>query len=737
MKRQFALIPAYKPNENLISFIQSLETRGLEVVVVNDGSGEDHLPLFHKIQEQSLATVIHLEKNQGKGAALKAGLSYLNTVNDDFQVITLDADGQHSLQDALFLLQKSLENEGSLLLGSRAQSKDSPLRSRIGNYITKKVFSLTTGVRVEDTQTGMRAFSKQLIPKLLKIQGNRYEYEMNMLLDFAKEGIPIQEYPIETIYINDNEESHFDTVKDSIRIYSQILKFISSSLLSFCIDFLLYTLSLSLSGSILFSNAFARLISLHCNFFMNKNYVFQNASESTKREHLKEYLSYLGLALSLFAMNTLLLSAVVEVLGVNAYLAKIITEILLFILSYFVQKHLIFSKQEKKQTLRRNVHHKEGRNPLKRLNTKKAGLLYGLVLFSYTSYALLDTFVIPHPMKTVLAESANIEATSGIKESIEAKINEKLGLSESAETSLTENTNGNSSYSTGQSTSEAENSSGSAGSSSEANDTSENSANTGGSTNLTASSTVEGGTVIGSYSDSNVSITLKEYREYDSAIYVADVTVSDVSYLKTALASNTYGRNITDTTSDMASENNAILAINGDYYGARQSGYVIRNGNLYRNSSGNRDALAIMKNGEFEFVTEGETSAETLLENGALQVFSFGPVLLEDGSISVTENDEVGMAMASNPRTAIGYLGKNHYVFVVSDGRTSESAGLSLYELASFMKNLGVVDAYNLDGGGSSTMVFKGEVINTPTTNGHSTQERAVSDILYIGGKQS
>ena len=376
MKRQFALIPAYKPHENLISFIQSLETRGLEVVVVNDGSGEDYLPLFRKIEEQSLAKVIHLEKNQGKGAALKAGLSYLNTINDDFQVITLDADGQHSIQDALFLLQKSLKNEGSLLLGSRAQSKDSPLRSRIGNYITKKVFSLTTGVRVKDTQTGMRAFSKQLIPKLLKIQGNRYEYEMNMLLDFAKQGIPIKEYPIETIYINDNEESHFDTVKDSIRIYSQILKFISSSLLSFCIDFLLYTASFALSGSILFSNAFARLISLHCNFFMNQNYVFQNASERTekenpawkeiaketgnetanaektdqteaiKREHLKEYLSYLGLALSLFAINTLLLSAIAEVLGINAYLAKIITEILLFILSYFVQKHLIFSKQE-------------------------------------------------------------------------------------------------------------------------------------------------------------------------------------------------------------------------------------------------------------------------------------------------------------------------------------------------------------------------------------------------------
>ena len=246
--------------------------------------------------------------------------------------------------------------------------------------------------------------------------------------------------------------------------------------------------------------------------------------------------------------------------------------------------------------------------------------------------------------------------------------------------------------------------------------------------------TVEGGTVIGEYSDSNTSITVKQYRAYDSNIYVADVTVSDASALKTALANNTYGRNITDTTSNMAEDNNAVLAINGDYYGARQSGYVIRNGNLYRNTSGNKDSLVIKQNGEFEFVSEGETSAEELLQNGAYQVLSFGPVLLEDGEISVGENDEVGMAMASNPRTAIGYLGNNHYVFVVSDGRTSESAGLSLYELASFMKELGVADAYNLDGGGSSTMVFKGEIINNPTTNGHSNQERSVSDIVYIGG---
>ena len=347
---------------------------------------------------------------------------------------------------------------------------------------------------------------------------------------------------------------------------------------------------------------------------------------------------------------------------------------------------------------------------MKKLNKKGLGVLYGILLFSFSTYALLDTFVIPHPMQSVMASNVVAETTSSsIKESVEAAIQEKLTGNTSVNTSTTE-TNLTSDSSSSENT------------------------GTTSSTSLTNVQTVEGGTVIGEYSDSNTSITLKQYRAYDSDIYVADVTVSDVSVLKTALANNTYGRNITDTTSNMAKENNAILAINGDYYGARQAGYVIRNGNLYRNTSGDRDALVITKTGEFEFVSENETTAEALLQSGAYQVLSFGPVLLEDSEISVGENDEVGMAMASNPRTAIGYLGNNHYVFVVSDGRTSESAGLSLYEMATFMKELGVTDAYNLDGGGSSTMVFKGEIINNPTTNGRSNQERSVSDIVYIGG---
>lgn len=237
-----------------------------------------------------------------------------------------------------------------------------------------------------------------------------------------------------------------------------------------------------------------------------------------------------------------------------------------------------------------------------------------------------------------------------------------------------------------------------------------------------------------SYSDENIQITLTEYQKYDTSIYVADIVLSSPEYLQTAFAQNAYGRNVTEKTSEIAEEAGAILAINGDYYGAQEDGYVLRNGVLYRNTaaSGQTD-LVIYKDGSFAVINETDVTAEELLADGAQQVLSFGPALIEDGSVAVSEEDEVGKAQASNPRTAVGVIDDLHYLFVVSDGRTAESAGLSLLQLAEFMKDLGVTTAYNLDGGGSSTMYFNGEVINNPTTNGRSIAERSVSDIVYIG----
>lgn len=237
-----------------------------------------------------------------------------------------------------------------------------------------------------------------------------------------------------------------------------------------------------------------------------------------------------------------------------------------------------------------------------------------------------------------------------------------------------------------------------------------------------------------SYSDSNITITLTEYREYDTAIYVADIRVSDVQYLKTAFAKNSYGKNIKEKTSEMAQSHNAILAINGDYYGSRDKGYVLRNGQLYRDKSGSdREDLIIWPDGSFGIAYERTTTADSLLEEGAWQVFSFGPALVKNGHISVDEDTEVGQATYSNPRTAIAMVDELHYLMVVSDGRTDRSDGLTLYQLAEFLQSKGATLAYNLDGGGSSTMYFNGRVVNEPVNHGSTVSERSISDIVYIG----
>ena len=239
-----------------------------------------------------------------------------------------------------------------------------------------------------------------------------------------------------------------------------------------------------------------------------------------------------------------------------------------------------------------------------------------------------------------------------------------------------------------------------------------------------------------SYSDGNISVDLTEKTVNETQVYVADITLSSSDYLKTALAQNSYGTNVTAITSVTAAENNAILAVNGDYYGANSSGYVIRNGVVYRDSvredASNGD-LAIYKDGSFKIIYENQVSADQLVQDGVVNLLAFGPSLVENGEISVDTNTEVGQAMSSNPRTAIGIIDENHYIIIVSDGRTSESKGLSLYQMAEVMKSYGVKTAYNLDGGGSSTLYFNGQVINKPTTGGSKISERAVSDIVYIG----
>jgi exopolysaccharide biosynthesis protein len=229
-----------------------------------------------------------------------------------------------------------------------------------------------------------------------------------------------------------------------------------------------------------------------------------------------------------------------------------------------------------------------------------------------------------------------------------------------------------------------------------------------------------------SYEDENIRITITTERMYDTQVYIADIQIQSVDYLKTAFAQNTFGRNIYQTTSAMAEAHNAIFAINGDQCGYFNKGFVVRNGILYRSSSGGNEALVIYEDGSFGVVSESTTSADALLEQGAVQVFSFGPSLLCKGEINVAVDN------TRNPRTAIGVISALHYVVIVADGRSNVSAGITLYQLAAILKEQGCETAYNVDGGGSSTMWFNGEIVNVPT-DGRTLGQRKVSDIVYVG----
>lgn len=239
--------------------------------------------------------------------------------------------------------------------------------------------------------------------------------------------------------------------------------------------------------------------------------------------------------------------------------------------------------------------------------------------------------------------------------------------------------------------------------------------------------------------DVDITITQEETGSGDDKItyYVADVNLQNGATLQTALAKNAFGRNITETTSTIASNNNAIFAINGDYYGFRDDGVIIRNGTLYRDEPA-RDALGLFADGTLQTYDEKEVSSSELLEEGALNTLSFGPILVKNGEtadnlddVSIDTNFGNRSIEDANPRTGIGMIAPNHYVFVVVDGRSpGYSRGMTLTEFASLFKSLGATEAYNLDGGGSSTMYFMGRVVNNPQGKGN---ERAVSDIIYVG----
>lgn len=339
------IIPVYQPETVLPKLVDEVTDNGNLVVVVDDGSDAESQQTFWSLADE--AVVLHHEINKGKGAAIKTALAYIkeNHLDNNYDVIgIMDGDGQHLPADMEKLIIHAREESRSLVLGVRQVGKKMPLRSRLGNTITRKIFSLLSGTYVSDTQSGLRTFPSEMLESLLEISGERYEYETAVLYECAKQKIPIREIPIQTIYKDEeNSTSHFRTVRDSVRIYGELLKFILSSLSSFCLDYLLFTAMMfavdKAPHMILAANIFARLFSGTYNYLINTRVVFH------KKPSADTAVKYAALAGAVLIFNNIFLSIYTVGLHLDVFYAKIMTEVTLFILSFLVQRMCIFTKK--------------------------------------------------------------------------------------------------------------------------------------------------------------------------------------------------------------------------------------------------------------------------------------------------------------------------------------------------------------------------------------------------------
>ncbi len=347
-----ALVPTYEPDSHLLEVIFDLEKEGFECVVVNDGSGPAYREIFEGLPEG--ITLLRHPLNQGKGTAIKTGLSFIQEHYGAGNVIVcVDGDGQHSAQDARACALKALENPYALVLGCRDFDDDSvPTRSRLGNKFTRNALGVLGGVHVSDTQTGLRAFSTLLIALLLSTEGERYEYETEMLIMAQKAHVELIEVPIATRYEDDNAASHYRTIADSLRIFVGVFKFAGASFASFLVDYMLYALLMFMTFSagaigIAISNVVARIVSAVFNYNLNRRLVFRDSQAVTKTAP-----RYFALALGILVGNTALIEVCVGVLGMNGLIAKVMVELLFFVVSWTVQRFVIFNNPNHESDVR-------------------------------------------------------------------------------------------------------------------------------------------------------------------------------------------------------------------------------------------------------------------------------------------------------------------------------------------------------------------------------------------------
>lgn len=342
----YVLIPAYQPDARLPRLILELHRAdpSSKIVVVDDGSGQKFSDIF-EASATAGAHVISYEHNRGKGYALREGFTWIRDVAGDSRecVVTADADGQHTLND-IFRVGRTCTDTGKSVLGVREFVGHVPARSRIGNTATSALFWLATGWKLKDTQTGLRAFPVALLPALLEVQGDRYEYELRVLLHLAKFRHPVSQIPIETIYEAGNPTSHFRPLQDSARIWAPLLKFAASSGVATVIDYVLVLVLNALTGALFFPVIAARLVSASVNFAMNRR-VFEATGVPLRRSALR----YAALAVAVVAGSYTML-AVLTGIGIPLWIAKIIADTTMYLVSYSAQSRYVFAPAQEQST---------------------------------------------------------------------------------------------------------------------------------------------------------------------------------------------------------------------------------------------------------------------------------------------------------------------------------------------------------------------------------------------------
>lgn len=348
-----AVIPSLNPDRRLESIVKKLLDKGfLHIILVNDGSDSDEI--FKDIQQNYGCDLLTHCVNLGKGRAMKTAMNYyMNTYADQCEgIVFVDGDDQHDIDDVCKCCQSLTQNPDSLILGARDfNSENIPPKSRYGNKITSRFFRLFCGLKISDTQTGLRVIPNKLIPQFIGISGERFDYETNMLLETKRLAIPIVEVPIRTIYENDNKQSHFNPIKDSIAIYKMLLGFVSSSLASAVIDLGLYQLLFILSKAlpmnirILLSTAIARLASSLFNYTVNSKLVFQ-CYEDPKRTIVKYYLLCIVQAAASYGG----VFGLSFIFGEKSLIAKLIVDTLLSLISFKIQQNFIFKNKPRQHS---------------------------------------------------------------------------------------------------------------------------------------------------------------------------------------------------------------------------------------------------------------------------------------------------------------------------------------------------------------------------------------------------